>query len=80
MRGFQIRAILTQRAKINSFLRTLNLYKSKSLEVAFKNPSDTDARNSEELLNFVSPAVAYKQSQKKGVSKTTPCASLYINW
>ena len=66
--GTQRRAILTHREKINSFLRTLNLYKSKSLEVAFKNPPlDTDARNFEKLLNFVSRAVAYTQSQKKGV-------------
>ena len=69
MWGVQRRANLTHRDKINSsFLGPLNLYKSKSLEVAFKNPpSDPVARNSEKLFQFVPPAVAHKQSQKKGV-------------
>ena len=67
MWGVQRRTILTHCDQINNFLRPLNLHKSKSLEVAFKNPpSDPVARNSEKLLHFVSPDVAYKQSQKFG--------------
>lgn len=67
MWGVQRRVILSHRDKINSFLRPLGLYKSKSLEVAFRNPpSNSDDRNSERQLPLVSPQIAYQQSQSVG--------------
>ena len=68
MWGVQRRVILSYRDKINSFLRPLNLYRSKSLEVAFTNPTpNSGERAQEQLMQFVSPQDAYRNSQSRGV-------------
>ena len=66
--GIRRRVILTHRQKINEYLSSLNLYRSNSVKVAFRNrASDHNARLAEQALNFVSSAVAHKQSSKKRV-------------
>ena len=56
------------RERISNFLRPLKLYRSKSLETAFKNPPpDGNFQSSEAHLVFVSLEVAHKQGLKRGV-------------
>ena len=68
MWGVRRKVVLSFREQINNFLRPLKLYRSKSLEIAFANPSpDGNFQRSEAHLSFVSPKVAHRQSLTRGV-------------
>lgn len=68
MWGVRRSVVLSYREQINNFLRPMKLYRSKSLDVSFKNPKPNGYfQDSEAHVVFVSPAVAQKQSLKRGV-------------
>ena len=65
MWGIRRRVVLQNRQKINDFLRTLKLYRSSSLQVAFRNPTSVSRVPPDKEFTFVCPEVAFRCFSKK---------------
>ena len=67
MWGIRRRVVLQHRQQINEFLRPLKLYRSSSLQVAFRNPTNVSRIHSEKENTFDCPEVAFRRCSKKQV-------------